>query len=305
MNPQAQTLIPHGAESLVAGLNLNLYKDKTGFINNITVSGLIDTDWSSSFPGYWSNGGSGFNTTNGALFETVFEVSASVTFGQYWTLSNAFFTAYSNDVADGRLVAGVTPCAMTHCSGYPGLVWDEVKLALNDSFTGWPITFNPYVTLFLQLDSLGSAAAGLSQSALCFVCETGNYDFFIGMTPTINLQKYWGIPVTLKAPTQIAVGPSSYWNGNPVVFGPSSGSVGFFNTGLTAVVPLTWMPAQYGHWFVQGGFQWYDIINKALQNGDAFSSTGNVLPIGGQCAATSANLCRSIVVGFASIAVAF
>jgi hypothetical protein len=120
-----------------------------------SVSGLIDTDWSSSFPGYWANGGA--NTTNGALFETVFELSQSVTFGQYWTLSNAFFNAYSNDVADGRLVPtpfGPAQCAMTNCSGYSGLVWDEVKLALNDSFTGWPITFNPYVTFFYPGDGI-------------------------------------------------------------------------------------------------------------------------------------------------------
>ena len=37
--------------------------------------------------------------------------------------------------------------------------------------------------------------------------HTQNYDFFIGMTPTIDLEKSWGIPVTLKAPTYVTVGP--------------------------------------------------------------------------------------------------
>ena len=103
---------------------------------------------------------------------------------------------------------------MTACSGFPALVWDEVKLALNDSFTGWPITFNPYVTFYYELQSIGLPGAGGpgSVSAACFPCETNNYDFFIGMTPTINLEKYWGIPVTLKAPTYVTVGPTSFWN---------------------------------------------------------------------------------------------
>ena len=44
-----------------------------------------------------------------------------------------------------------------------------------------------------------------------------------------------------------------------------------FTTGLTAIMPLSFMPAQYGHWYAKAGFQWYDIINTALQSADAFS----------------------------------
>jgi hypothetical protein len=296
INPSGQALIPHGSASLVAGLNLTLYKDKTGFINNITVGGLVDTDWSGSFSGYWAN--SGANSSNGALFETVYAVSQSVTFGQYWTLSNTYFNVVSNDVADGRAPG----CAMTNCSGYPTLVWDEVKLGLNDSFTGWPITFNPYITWYYELNSIGTPGGGGpgSASAACFNCETNNYEFFIGMTPTLDLSKYWGIPITLKAPTYVTVGPSSFWNASPAVFGGSSGGVGIFTTGLMAQMPLTWLPAQYGHWYAKAGFQWYDIINTALQNANAFSVTGNL-----SCAAVSAGNCSSIFVGYAGVGVAF
>ena len=181
-------------------------------------------------------------------------------------------------------------------------MWDEVKLSLNDSFTGWPITFNPYVTFYYELQSIGTPGAGGpgSVSAACFPCETNNYDFFIGMTPTINLEKYWGIPITLKAPTYVTVGPSSFWNGAPGVFGASSGSVGVFTTGLTAIMPLKFMPAQYGNWYVKAGFQWYDVINTALQNANAFSVDLNT-----SCAAVSSGDCSSILVGFGGIGVAF
>ncbi len=260
------------------------------------------TDWSSTgFGGYWANGGQ--NSSNGTLFDVVFALSQSVTFAQYWTLSNTFFNVISEDVADASGPPG-SHCHVTACSGFPTLVWDEVKLSLNDSFTGWPITFNPYVTFYYELNSIGTPGAGGpgSVSAACFPCETNNYDFFIGMTPTINLEKYWGIPVTLKAPTYVTVRPQSFWNNYGVAapFGPSSGSVGVFTTGLTAVMPLTFMPAQYGHWYAKAGFQWYDVINTALQNANSFSVDLNT-----SCAAVSAGDCSSIIVGFGGIGVAF
>ena len=60
INPQGQALIKSGAATLVAGLNLTLYKDKAGFINNVTVGGLLVTDWSGSgfvAGSYWNNSG--------------------------------------------------------------------------------------------------------------------------------------------------------------------------------------------------------------------------------------------------------
>jgi hypothetical protein len=294
INPSGQALIAGGAATLVTGLNLTLYKDKAGFINNVTVGGLLATDWSGSgfqAGSYWNNGG--FNSTNGGLFDTVFALSQSVAFGQYWTLSNTFYNVYSNDVAD---TAG--ECNMTHCSGFPGFAFDEVKLSLNDSFTGWPITFNPYVTFYYEFNSLGSIGGGAA-SAACFSCQVNDYEFFIGMVPTIDLSKYWGIPVTLKAPTYVTVGPASFWNGNPDGIGlASSGDVGVFTTGLTAVMPLSWMPAQHGHWYAKAGFQWYDIINTSLQASNAAS-------LGTRSSCTSSSCISSIFVGFGGVGVAF
>ena len=47
VNPQGQALINNGTADAVAGSNLTLYKDKAGFINNVTVGGLLATEnWS-------------------------------------------------------------------------------------------------------------------------------------------------------------------------------------------------------------------------------------------------------------------
>jgi hypothetical protein len=310
INPQGQALIPHGSATLVAGLNLTLYKDKAGFINNVTVGGLVATDWSGSFSGYW---GPAFvqatgPSANGALFDTVFALSQAVTFGQYWTLENVFFNVASDDVqthACAPLTGATAGACGTFYSGNSTLIWDTVKLSLNDSFTGWPITFHPYVNFWYELSDLYPGNAAGDGTAACFACSENNWDVFIGIEPTLSLEKYWGIPVTLKAPTYVTVGPSSFWQRSTGIaaFGTSSGGVGTFTTGLNATVPLSWMPAPYGHWYVKAGFQWYDVINSALQASNALSVGGVVT--GGGCGTVSASNCSSIFVGYGGIGVAF
>ena len=103
INPQGQALIKTGTATLVTGLNLTLYKDKTGFINNVTVGGLLATDWSTAgFQRAATGTTAGKIARTARLFDVVFALSQSVTFGQYWTLSNTFFNVYSEDVADAR-----------------------------------------------------------------------------------------------------------------------------------------------------------------------------------------------------------
>ena len=91
-------------------------------------------------------------------------------------------------------------------------------------------------------------------------------EFFIGIDPTINLSK-WGLPLTLKAPTYVTVGPANFWvNGAGNALGVASscgpgckttiaedGNLGVFTTGLTAIWDLgKWIPANYGGWYVLG-----------------------------------------------------
>lgn len=267
INPQGQALIQSpGAETLVGGLNWNLYKSKTGFINNVTVGGFIAADFFTTSQAYW---GSFQPSMNEALFDGVGSLTASVTFGQYWTLEENYFWLIFGDVpssAAGAAAAGSansTGIACTAgCAAGAMLQWNTLKLALNDSFTGWPLTFNPYVTWWQEVSS-GPVGVDVPFSAACFSCTVHGYDFFIGMTPTLNL-KAWGLPqLTFKAPTYVTVGPADFWYGG-AAGGADHGNVGVFTIGLTAVYSLNWIPANYGNWYIKGGFQWYDIINDNL-----------------------------------------
>ena len=305
INPQGQALINHSAVTTLAGLEWDLWHNKTGFFNDFKVGGLVAADWSSNFPGYW---GLFEPSANGDLFDTVMAITAGVTFGQYWTLSEEFFNVYSGDVACfGVTAAGAgTTCDVGKAAGLGGTIgfgflnFNQLSLSLNDSFTGWPISINPYVRWYYEFKGNNSV-----QMPACFACQVGS-DFFIGATPTWNA-KYWGAPwLTFKVPVYVTVGSSNFWNApgfNPTVagVGGSSGDLGVFTIGLTAVANLTWIPSNYGHWYAKAGFQWYDVINTALIASNEVSICGGI---------TAANTCgsnntSSIFVGFAGLGVAF
>ena len=114
------------------------------------------------------------------------------------------------------------------------------------------------------------------------------------------MQKWWGIPLTLKAPTYITVGPENFWQGgfgfptgttNPGGTVGNHGIWGVFTTGLTAIYSLqNWVPKNYGNWYVRGGFQYYNLINQNLVVSE-FASIGQTN--------------KDIFLGFAGIGVTF
>jgi hypothetical protein len=299
INPQGQVLGTIGAESAVAGLNWTVYKG-TGLINAATLGGLVAVDFAHpSQPGAWS----GFAPTMyGDLFDFVAAFTGSVTFLQYWTLRDQY-TFVINEHAAGIGSAVAAKCFAPGSGGCAASTWmpaNELRLSFNDSFTGWAITWNPYVSWFIDLTQTNQAASGTNGEVQgCFTCGPNRSDFFVGIDPTLGLQKWWGVPLTLKAPTYITVGPSNFWTGgfgnpNGLVVGGltvgNHGNLGVFTTGLTGIWDLKWVPTNYGKWYVKGGFQYYNLINTNLVISEIES-------IG------SAN--RNIWLGFAGIGVAF
>ena len=94
INPNGQVLGTHGAESMVAGLNWTLYHGG-GWINSVTLGGLVAADWIDGFQGAWA-----LNAphVNGNFFDLVGAVTASVTFWNFWTMREQFTIVTSQDV---------------------------------------------------------------------------------------------------------------------------------------------------------------------------------------------------------------
>jgi hypothetical protein len=133
------------------------------------------------------------------------------------------------------------------------------------------------------------------------------------------MKKYWGVPVTLSAPTWFSVGPTDFWNrnnGTTNFCGPASNApcalsnLGLFATGLTAKAPIdTLIPTRLGNWYIKGGFQYYHIFNDALLAAQELTGSAGSFPpapgTGGYGLGNYPDAHRNVVVGFAGTGFSF
>ena len=248
------------------GLSLDIYKNSSSFINSFSVFGGVWNEfWDDPTPGsrMWQ--------------EMDMWAGFSVGFAQYWN-----FTAQHVQFH----FPGATPTAYNY----------DFKLSFNDSFTGSPITWNPYVDVFYN------AAGG---STVVLGKRTGGTRVSFGVVPTVNWQKYIGIPLTVSAPTWITVGDTSFWNrqdGTTNLCGSTStspcatNSVGYYSTGLQAKLSIadSIIPKRLGSWYLKAGVQYYHLQNDALLAAQA-TTVGLTFP----------NAKRDIVVGSGGLGFSF
>jgi hypothetical protein len=224
---------------ILGGLAADLYKDKAGFVNLVSVYAYVWND-------LWSKQN---NSKVGSWNEFDWAVGATIKFAQNWKFGVEYveFLSPPGNFSTERNV--------------------EFTLAYDDSSWGLPITINPYVKLFYAASGDSTVVTG----------KAGNtYDVEIGIVPTLGLKKYTGLPITLSAPTWVTVGPSDYWNVGGNVCGTTlcgTDNAGVFSTGLTAKLALDWMPARLGSWYAKAGFQYYHIINDNLLLAQTFVGT--------------------------------
>ena len=137
-------------------------------------------------------------------------------------------------------------------------------LSYDDSYLGWPITINPYINLFYNYGGLSAMPMG----------KTGTYRVDIGVNPTYSFKKSAGIPLTLSAPTWIALAPKNFtYVPTPAnrVCGPLSNltcatnTASLFSTGLQAKYSLeNVVPKKFGSWYLKAGVQYYHLMNDAV-----------------------------------------
>jgi hypothetical protein len=265
------------------GLVFDLYKNKGGFINDISFYG-----------GTWSDLWSEQHDPHvGAFNEFDWFVGTDFQFADFWK----FGVQYIEFIPPAHDLATSFPAVERNI---------EFSLSYDDSHWGNVIAIHPYVKLFY---------ANSGPSTVVLGDKGKTYDVEIGMVPLLMLKKYIGVPITLTAPTWITVGPSSYWNKNdgttnvcgPVAGAPGSAcalsNAGVVSTGLTAKMPIDFIiPARFGNWYADAGFQYYHIINDALLGAQIFTgSAGGASGVFGNFASAH----RDIVVGFTGIGMSF
>jgi hypothetical protein len=224
---------------ILTGLVLDLYKDKTGFINDISVVG-----------GVWNNIFSLKHApTVGGWDEFDWFLGTTVTFAKNWT-------------GGVQYIEFMPPSPLS----FPGVERNvEFSLSYDDTSWGWAIPFHPYVKLFWAVSGPSTVVNGQAG---------GTYDVELGVVPTLDTKKYTGVPLVLTAPTWITVGPTGYWNrqdGTTNVCGPLSSSpcatsnAGVVTTGIQGKLALdAIVPKRLGSWYVKAGARYCHIINDAL-----------------------------------------
>lgn len=272
---------------VLMGLVLDVYKNPNGFINDISFTmGTWNDLWSEQN-----------DPVVGAWNEFDWFLDADIKFAQFWKFGIEY----------GEFLP---PAHTTTPSTFPG---DErhvqLALAYDDAHWGLPVVWNPYIKWFYETNGPSTVVLG----------DKGDtYDIEIGVVPTVDLKKYWGLPVTLMAPTWFTVGPSTYWNSGvgtnlcgPLSNAPCADSnFGVVSTGLTAKAPVdALIPTRLGNWYIKGGFQYYHIINDALLAAQELTGTaGSFAPspgFGGYGLGNYPSAHRDVVAGFVGTGFSF
>ncbi len=236
------------ATQYLTGLVLDVYKDKAGFINDISFNGGVWND-------LWSNQ---HDPLVGPWNEFDWWVATNVVFAKDWTFGVQY-------------IEFLPPTPLS----FPGTERNiEFSLAYDDTSWGWVIPLHPYVKLFY-------AASGPSTVVLGDKGDT--YDIELGVVPTYDSKKATGLPLVFTFPTWVTVGPSSYWNrndGTTNVCGTLSNApcalsnAGVVTTGIQGKLALdAIVPKRLGNWYIKAGARYYHIINDALLAAQEFTGT--------------------------------
>jgi hypothetical protein len=131
----------------------------------------------------------------------------------------------------------------------------EFSASYNDTGMLGPLSLQPYAKLFYAITGDSTVITGR---------HGDTFDVELGGVPTWDLHAE-NIPLILTAPTWVTVGPQEYFGGG--------GDIGVFSTGIVAKYHLAQISPAYGSWYLKGGVQFYDFINRELRVAQTLDGT--------------------------------
>jgi hypothetical protein len=126
----------------------------------------------------------------------------------------------------------------------------EFLVAYDDTKWQFPVALQPYAKIFWAVSGDSTVVVGK---------RGRTFDIELGIIPTVT-KSY----LTVKIPTWITVGPSSFWNGGNSGLKHNDKNFGVFSTGLQFQIPITFIPTDLGSWNIHAGVQYYHLINDSL-----------------------------------------
>ncbi len=94
-----------------------------------------------------------------------------------------------------------------------------------------------------------------------------SYYFELGVAPSYTFEK---VGLKLELPARVLL-PNKDFYGE---YYSSASTVGLYEVGVKASMPLNFMPSGYGHWSAHLGFRYMGFVDKNLQDMQQFNAPG-------------------------------
>ena len=150
----------------------------------------------------------------------------------------------------------------------------DTKLSFDDSEYLKAFALHPYFEFWQELTGKATAAdVPYLVDPLGKNLGSGpgsSYYFEIGIAPSYTFEKP-GLKVEL--PCRVLL-PSKNFYGE---YYDSSSTVGLYEVGIKASIPLKFMPQGYGHWGFHAGFRYMGFVDKNLQGMQQFNAPGDAV----------------------------
>jgi hypothetical protein len=236
---------------LALGL-FNIYKGDT-FINDFTLVGGVWNDFCTDPVSIHAPFGSSPKTS---WVEIDPIAGASVSFARNFKL-DVTYTAFNMQILD----IGTSQ----HL---------ESKLSFDDTSYLKAFALHPYVLFWQELDGKATAAQvpyfvdPLSKNP--GAPPDSSYYFELGVTPSYTFKD---LGIKLEAPCRVLL-PNEDFYGE---YYDDASTVGLFEVGVKASIPLKFVPPGYGFWNFHAGFRYMNFVDENLQGMQQFNAPGHAV----------------------------
>jgi hypothetical protein len=250
LTPRGMIVHETGLDFQVLALGLiNIYKGDS-FINDVTLVPGIWNDFSSDGVSVHAPFGS---DPKSAWVEIDPIAGVSVSFAKHFKL-DVTYTAFNMQILDIGTSQHV-----------------DTKLSFDDSAYLKAFALHPYFEYWQEIVNKATAAdVPYLVDPLGKHLGSGpgsSYYFEVGVAPSYTFQK---CGLKLELPCRVLL-PNKDFYGE---YYGSSSTVGLYEVGIKASLPLKFMPQGYGHWSFSAGFKYMGFEDKNLQDMQAFNAPG-------------------------------
>ena len=230
---------------------IHVYKGD-GFINSATIVGGVWNDFGTSTVSVHPPFGSP-DKTHYTEIDPIFGVS--IGFAKHFTL-DVTYTAFVEQILD----IGTS----NHL---------DSKLSFDDSDYLHAFALHPYFEYWQELTGKATdadvpeAVFGPSSKSGHNPAPASSYYFEVGLDPQYTFKNVLG-GLKVELPCRVLL-PNERFYGD--YYGHSS-TVGLYELGIKGTIPITCIPASYGHWSFHTGFKWMDFVDDNLYHLNEFNA---------------------------------